>query len=91
MQKVNFLLFSRSRVDLFVKKAELPEPFTDSRSAPAVKCSFTAWVNIKSIWKRKILESLKYPAKKPYKVASLRAKLKLKPTRELTESKRYVA
>lgn len=36
-------------------------------------------------------KSLTYPAKKPYKEASLTAKLKLKPTHELTESKRYVA
>lgn len=26
-----------------------------SASTPAVECSFTAWVNIKSIWKQKIL------------------------------------
>lgn len=40
---------------------------------------------------KRSFKSLKYSAKKPYKAASLRAKLKLKPTRELTESKRYVA
>ena len=28
-RKLIFLFFSSSRVDLFVKKAELPEPFTD--------------------------------------------------------------
>ena len=43
----------RPRVTCNLKSFSNPVIF--SASAPAVECSFTAWVNIKSIWKQKIL------------------------------------
>ena len=39
-RKLIFRLFSSSRVDLFVKKAELPEPFTDSKCVSFKSCLF---------------------------------------------------